>query len=295
MSAPLIRVTIRREGGESVELGHGARGDRLVLIEGAQGLGMAPASYETAPVPVGHGSILRGSRLDERELFVPFLVDPGSAAEYDAELERLTRLVSPLDTRPLWLRVQPLGRDEWREIQVRYAGGLDGTGELYRGDYGTIGLRLRALDALWSGPEETITQTVTAGSKPFVSATVNFFPVMLADASVDGVLSLYVAGDAPTYPVWTVTPPGEDLTINHSSGAGLFLSGALAETITLDMRTRELTSASMPNGELWDRVSPTSRTFALTPGTNTVEFSMVNATAASLVHVTYRPQFLRGH
>ena len=35
------------------------------------------------------------------------------------------------------LRVTAAGRASWREIPVRYSGGLDGAGELYRGEWGT--------------------------------------------------------------------------------------------------------------------------------------------------------------
>lgn len=299
MSTPYVTITLHRAGGDSVTLGavHGTDSP-LVLIEGAQGLGMGPTSHTTAPRLVGHGSILRGSRIDEREIFLPFMLDPGAGAmEYNEWLERVTRLVSPLDHRELTLRVTAFGRSSWREMPVKYAGGLDGAGELYRGEWGTIGLRFKAVDALWRGAPQTIKQQVNPGRKPFLSTTSPFFPVMLADAVIAGEITVAVVGDAPTWPTWTVSPPGSDLTIvKLKTGETFQLLGLIDETITLDMRRGRLTSVTYPNGELWDRVPPDKgATFQLDPGSNRLQFAMVGASEASFLHMVYQPRYLRGH
>lgn len=299
MSTPHVIITLHRAGGDFVTLGAVHSTDSpLVLVEGAQGLGMAPTSHTTAQRLVGHGSIHRGTRMDEREIFLPFLLDPGAGpVEYNAWLERVSRLVSPLDERELTLRVTPIGRTSWREIPVKYAGGLEDTGELYRGDYGTIGLKFKAFDALWRGQPITHKQQVNPGRKPFLSATSPFFPVMLADAVIAGEITLNVTGDSPTWPTWTVSPPGSDLTIvKRRTGQTFQLLGLIGETITLDMRRGRLTSATYPNGELWDRVPPDKgATFQLEPGSNALQFAMVGASEASFLHLVYQPRYLRGH
>lgn len=297
-TTPYVTITLHRAGGDSVTLGavHSTTSP-LVLIEGAQGLGMAPTSHSTAARLVGHGSIHRGTRMDEREIFLPFLLDPGTALDYNSWLDRLTRLVSPLDERELTLRVTPIGRSSWREIPVKYSGGLDGLGEKYRGEYGTIGLRFKAFDALWRGAPQTIKQQVNPGRKPFLSTTVNFFPVELADAVIAGEITVNVTGDAPTWPTWTVSPPGSDLTIvKLATGETFQLLGLIDETITLDMRRGRLTSATYPNGELWDDVPPDKGAmFQLDPGNNALQFAVVGASESSFLHMVYQPRYLRGH
>ena len=293
-----IEVSLYREGGgESITLDPtGTTGNPLVLIEGSEGLGMAPAEWATSPRLAGHGSTVRGGRLSERSIFVPFLVDAPTSQEYDMLMERLSRLVSPLDPARLMLRVQPYGRETYREIEVRYKGGLDSSGGTYRGTWGTVGLELMANEALWSGSAETAMKQVAPGSKPFISATVPFLPVTLSESVVAGQVVVEVRGDAPTWPRWTVTPPGSDLLISHINSKSQFqLLGSLTEPVVIDMGTGSLTSKSKPLGELWDQV-PANRgaLFELRPGRNVMNFSMVGATTASMVHMEYRPQYLRG-
>lgn len=298
MSTPHIEITLYRQDGDSITLdATGAHGAELVLIQGVQGLGAAPPSYSAAPRLAGNGSLLRGRRLDEREFFLPFLIDTNSPAAFNAWLERITRLVSPLDPAPLMLRVKPLGRDDYREIQVHYAGGLENTGDAYHGDWASIGLELKSFDALWSGQPEVIQQQVNAGQKPFLSETSPFFPVILAESVIQGQISIEVQGDSPTWPMWTITPPGTDLTIAHLNTSERFqLLGLMTEPVTINMRTGQLISDSKPNGELWDSVPPDKGAlFQLNPGFNQMKFAMVGATVDSMLYIEYRPQYLRGH
>lgn len=287
-------ISFHRGDGAELVLGNGGP-EPFHLLAGSQGLGVAPTTFASAPVPGGHGSLLRGKRLDERPVFIPVLLEAATADEADELREYLTRFVSPLDPDPLYLRVQTSGREKWRELRVHYSGGLDGVFEKGAQAWQTIGLEFRAFEALWRGEHETITKHVDPGLKPFLSTTEAFFPVLLADAVVDAQLTLDIAGDAPTFPVWTITPPGEDLLIVHTgTGQRFFLDGLITEPVTINMETWAITSATYPNGELWDRVSVDSTMFELLPGTNTLEFSMVGSTTDSMVHVTYQPRYLRG-
>lgn len=289
-------ISLHRAGGSSVTLGPASSG-AVRLLYGSQGLGVAPTSFSTNPRVAGHGSVLRGHRLDEREVFIPVLLWGESMSELNLTRDELTSFLSPLDGRPLTLRVSSPDRERWREIPVRYSGGLQGDyGQGYHGHWQRTGLEFKAVDALWRAEPLQVSRQVAPPRKPFLSATTNFFPVELAAATISGRIEVDMVGDAPTHPVWTVTPPGDDLTIKHvETGHRFFLGGTLTETVTIDMEAGSLTSVTYPNGELWDRVSLDSRLFELDPGPNTLEFSMVNATANSMVHVTYSPRFLAGY
>lgn len=297
MSASKTVLSFRREGGQTITLGNGEHDKTFHLLEGSLGLGVAPASFASTAVPGGHGSHLRGKRLDERDVFVPVLVESDSAGGVVAEKDRLEKLLSPVDPRPLWLRVEVPGREGYRELPVHYAGGLQGDYGSEAGfDFLRLGLQFRSFSAFWYGDTKTISRSVNPGTKPFLSATEPFFPVVLSDSVVDAQLTLNVAGDAPTFPVWTVVPPGEDLNIVHTtSGRKFFVDGVLTETITIDMEAESIRSATIPEATWWDRVSADSHPFPLLPGENVLEFSLVGADSSSLVHVTYRPRFLAGH
>lgn len=292
-------ISFHRAGGGSYTLGAAGSAAPVRLARGATGLGIAPPSFATSPKLAGHGSVKRGKRLNERDTMLPVMLSTSSMSGLNDVREDLVRFLSPLDERELTLRVDVPGRDRWREIPVDYAGGLEGDfDDAYHGTWEKRVLEFKATEALWRGePVRVSKQTDTADAKPFLSATQPFFPVILADSTVAGQLTVDVQGDAPTYPVWTITPPGSDLLIrNRDTGARFYLDGLLTETIHLDMEIGRLWSASDPTGETyWDRVDEDFRMFALQPGRNQLDFSLVGATDASEVNVTYSPRFLAGY
>lgn len=295
------RISFHRAEGESIILGSGALGDKLILIKGSQGLGIGPMSFASSPIPTGNGSIMRGSRIDEREIFIPILVDCQSPNELNNTLDHLQSVLSPFDERDLTVRVKNPGRDDWREMRVWYSGGLeDAYGDTYRGKYTTVGLRFKAVDATWRGKPTSITKRVDGAVKPFLSddPTVSFFPVVLSDGVVDGQMSFNITGNAPTYPKWRITGPGQDLNIVHvTSGKTFTLEGLIEadDPITIDMENGTVTSVLYPNYELHTRVPLSSRHFKMNPGVNDIEFVMVGATEGSEVSVTYQPRWLGGH
>lgn len=292
-------ISFHREGDGSLHLGRAGGPGALNLIRGAQGLGAAPVSFSSAPRLAGHGSVFRGKRLDERDIFLPLELRGGTMSGANTVRDDLRRFLSPLDDRELTLRVSVPGRDRWREIPVHYAGGLEGDDDdQYHGHWERVGLELKSLEALWRGEPESQPFQVDAPTKSFLSLTEPFFPVLLADSTVAGRIQVDVAGGAPTAPLWTITPPGEDLLIRHAeSGSEFFLEGYLGETVNLDMSNGRLWSASDPMGDLlWERVpADRGQLFQLTPGRNTIEFALVGSTADSMVHVTYAPRYLAGY
>ncbi|MGG7653497.1 phage distal tail protein [Kocuria rosea] len=289
-------VSLHRADGRSVVLGHPRDDVPVALTFGVEGLGAGPVSFATSPRLAGHGSVLRGVRVDERELFLPVLLRGATASEVADTRESLTRFLSPLDASMLTLRVAAPGRDTWREITVRYAGGLEGKfSEGYRGVWHRLGLEFKSVDALWRGEPVPIEKQVDAAHKPFLSQTVGFFPVVLADSTVAGRISVDIAGDAPTPPVWYITPPGEDLLIrNVRTGARFYLSGLLTQQIVVDMEAGRVYEAA--TGEnLNHRTSMDTRFFELAPGRQEIEFSMIGATSASKLELVYSPRYLAGY
>src|SRR5699024_896315 len=52
-----------------------------------------------------------------------------------------------------------------------------------------------------------------------------FFPIFLADSTVQGDHELVVEGDAPVWPVWEITGPGKDVEIIGPGGDRIFIEG----------------------------------------------------------------------
>src|SRR5699024_9560737 len=78
-----------------------------------------------------------------------------------------------------------------------------------------------------------------------------FFPIFLADSTVQGEHELTVEGDAPVWPVWEIQGPRKDVEIIGPDGPRLFVEGEVSSPITIvtDPRKRSISDAS---GLIWE-------------------------------------------
>jgi len=114
-----------------------------------------------------------------------------------------------------------------------------------------------------------------------------FFPVFLADSTVQGEHELRVEGDAPVWPVWEITGPGRDVEIIGPCGGRLFVQGEVTSPITIvtEPGKRSIRDAS---GLIWDRMKPgDDQFFALEPGEQTVKMTMVGGNPESTIKAVY--------
>ena len=114
-----------------------------------------------------------------------------------------------------------------------------------------------------------------------------FFPIFLADSTVQGEHELRVEGDAPTWPVWEVVGPGKDVEIIGPDGSRLFVEGEVTSPITIvtEPGKRSIRDAS---GLIWERMKPgDDEMFALRPGVNHVRMTMVGGTPESVIRAVY--------
>lgn len=272
-----------------------AGNERAMLIHGSTGLGIAPVVVTPDPLVGAHGSLLRNVRLDERDISIPVFMQRDSQGELDEVRRGLETFLSPLRT-GLNLSVEHEGQD-YREIGVVYTGGLEGDyGDDYHGVWEKRLLEFKATDALWRGAPEVISKAVAPGVKPFISGSIAFFPIILGASTVQGRVTFSVRGDSPTAPVWTITGPGRDLLIREiSTGKRFQLDGTITSPITIDMAAGDITAEGATRGELWSRVSLDSEMVPMSPGVSEWEVSMVGATTASRIDVSYEPRWLVGY
>ena len=114
-----------------------------------------------------------------------------------------------------------------------------------------------------------------------------FFPVFLADSTVQGEHELRVEGDAPVWPVWEIQGPGRDVEIIGPCGGRLFVSGEVTSPITIvtEPGKRSIRDAS---GLIWERMKPgDDQFFALEPGEQTVKMTMVGGNPESTIKAVY--------
>ncbi|MDN6350110.1 MAG: hypothetical protein L0J69_00260 [Yaniella sp.] len=114
-----------------------------------------------------------------------------------------------------------------------------------------------------------------------------FFPVFLADSTVQGEHDLTVEGDAPVWPVWEIQGPGRDVEIIGPDGSRLFVEGEVTTPIRIvtEPGKRSIRDAS---GLIWERMKPgDDQFFPLEPGEQTVKMTMVGGTPESTIKAVY--------
>ena len=280
-------VSFGRDG-DVMSLGRGEEGPTLHMY-GSTGLGIAPVSVASSERLSGDGSIVRGVRYDSREVFIPLLLESSSAVGLSELRRDLNARLAP-HLGPVEIRVQDEASGSDRMIRGYYKGGLEGDfGSGFHGRWQTLGLTFECPDPWWLGPEQTVELRINPGSKPFISQSVPFFPVMLAQSTVMGQFQVDVHGAGPVLPTWEIVGPGTDLVISNGRDflevAGVFANDSVT---VIDAASGRITP------DRWADVSLRSRLFALKPGPQTLTVTLVGATADTLVRLTYRERYLEG-
>lgn len=280
---PIVSFT---RSGQALELGRS--GSDLVLhLHGSTGLGLAPVTLASTDRPGGDGTVVRGVRYDQREVFLPIRMKAATVADLTGMRRALMRLLAP-HLGPVDIRVQDPATGTDRTIHGYYTDGLSGDfGAGFHGTWQTLGLTFQCPDPWWLGEERVTTFAVNPGVKPFLSQTVPFFPVLLAQSTVQGRFEVTVHGDGPAYPVWEVTGPGEDLIISDGTSEirinGNFPAGQVTRIDTREGRI-------VP--DRWASTTVTSRLFPLQPGRSVLTVTMAGASVDTTVRLSYRERFL---
>ena len=280
-------VSFARDG-EVFELGRSGT-DPVLHLHGSTGLGLGPVSIASSERLAGDGSIVRGVRYDAREVFIPLYVEAASTGELSAVRRDLTALLAP-HRGPVDVRIVDPATGSDRMIRGYYTEGLDGDfGDTFHGTWQTLGLTFTCPDPWWLGPERLVELRVNPGAKPFLSDTVPFFPVILAQSVVQGRFDVDIEGAGPVLPSWEVVGPGEDLRISNGTDVieidGEFEAGT---STVIDAATGRITP------DRWADTSLRSRLFALEPGRQTITVSLVGATTDTVVRLVYRERYLEG-
>lgn len=283
--SPIVSLS---RNGETFTLGRGPD-DPVLHLYGSTGLGLAPVDIASKDRITGDGSIVRGVRYRAREVYLPLLMEADSVAGLSVMRRELNRLLAP-HLGPVEIRIEDPASGTDRMIRGYYREGLDGDfGDGFHGSWQTLGLTFECPDSWWLGPEQTVELRVNPGSKPFLSDTSPFFPVILAQSVVQGRFDVTIEGDGPVWPAWEVLGPGTDLVIARGTDR-IEIAGSFSPTspVLID------TAAGRITPDRWADTSLRSRLFSLDPGQQSLTVTLVSATPATLVRLTYRERYLEG-
>jgi hypothetical protein len=260
-----------------------------VLASGTRGLSAPEYRYTTATYAGLPGATLTAVQADQRLVNLGMQVEATDPATFRQRWRRLIRAMRPMAGDGT-LTVT----DEWgdtRSFTCRYAGGLEGDGEAeFSGTVGRAVVRLAGFDPWFYGDEQPVNFGLAAPT-PFFP----ILPVHLSPSSIQGEFSVDLSdADADTYPAWTITGPGSQLTLtNVTTGRTIQVTTDLGDgqTMTIDTRPGFQSVRRGDGVNLMDALSTDPALWPLTPGINTVSAQLTNAGPASRITGTYRPRY----
>ncbi len=267
-------------------LNYGVDWPFFVVERGAQGLALPAPRVVREEIPFDHGTRRRAVKVAEREVDLPILAAaPDAVALYDL-IGQLSRWLDP--TRgAATLRCAVGART--RDLGVVYQGGLPER-RVLGASAARFVLTLGADDPYWYDTAETqIAYTLDASTQ---RGLFPFFPLVVSSAVVFAVPAIVNPGDAPAWPVWTVTGPGADLALrNTTTGEALMLPGTIAagEVVTVDTRPGAKTVTRL--GGTTALLDTRSSFWALARGQNALSLELANATAASSIQLSYKARW----
>lgn len=170
-----------------------------------------------------------------------------------------------------------------RNLPAYYRGGLD-KGVQVGTTYACV-LSFYAPSPWWRGTPLTLSWGLAAPS-PFFP----FFPLVLSASTIAGQVTVDLSDtDAATYPVWTVTGPGSQLTLtNQTTGLSLVLNAALGDgvTATIDTRPGQQRITRGDGLNLFGSLASDPNLFPLIDGAQTVSAVLTNAGGNSRITLT---------
>lgn len=290
-------------------------GDEYVLtsgedhdtLEGISGRGMPPIRLSEDVVPLQPGARLRDVQHGVRDVAVPVVFTAETLTEVRAILRGVMRTFDPTRGDGTLRVTTPDGVE--RELTCRYQGGFEIVeGPPARGispaQAAQAGLLVfRAFDPYWYNTtpfEATYTSGGAEGQFfPIPNPTTGSFITLVGSTVFTTVtITLGTDLDAASWPVWTITGPGDNLalrnlttgqTMEFTNAGGLSL--ATGDVATLDLRPGVKTLELADGTNLYPYLTNASVLWALGP-TQQVQVELINADVDTEVGLWVRGAYL---
>jgi hypothetical protein len=269
------------------------------LADGVSGLGAAPVTLTTDPLPRG-GVRLRHVQPQARTIIWPVHVEGETHQEFiDLWRAMGKAFTDTLRYGPGILDIaRPDGRR--RQIKVVYQDGWDGLGQAGTGNsWDKAVVTLLAQDPYFYDPEPVVIVRTFGGagdSADFLSP----YP-SVSNSQVLGATTLTNPGDIIAWPTWTINGPASLATITNSDTGAAFavdpnaaaiahgnlLAGEYVTVITDPPAVR------FGNGDVWTGSLnwPSAALWGLDPGDTDVSFVLAGAADGSAVVCSFNPRY----
>ncbi|MFJ3775221.1 phage distal tail protein [Streptomyces sp. NPDC090075] len=251
---------------------------------GVTGLGLPPVSVQWLE-GAGDGAVYRATRVQTRDIDIPVEILAHDRTELQAQLSRLALVLAGGCT-----LVLDQGNGVMWSSEVHRVGGGEytyGSDTVGGREFQTV-LTLRAGDPYFTSSEQQIRyvggSTATAA---FLSSLAN---VKVAPSQAIGQINLLNSGDAPAYPVWDVTGPGDHFVATSPTGETLKWTGTLTAGQKLTIDTRKGTVVDQSGTNRYDLLDTAPRFWTVQPGESTAVASLLNTTTASRITCSFYPR-----
>lgn len=279
------RLRLESADGDAFDLdGIVGSGQGIAALSGVTGMGLPPISTQWAE-GAGDGAQYRGERALPRDIDLPLYVQAPTRPELRAIVSRLAHMLAG----PLTLRFVEDNGESWT-LGVRRVGGGNVTlgPDSEASNWLSTVLTLRAGDPYWTASEVTRREVVASAGRGLMLGTASLARMRLAASQTLGSILFENPGDAPAYPVWTITGPGSNLVATSASGESFTWMGSLTagQWLTIDTRTasvRDHTGVSR-----YAQLGPAPKLWRVPPGITTANVALNDTTAASRIAVEWQ-------
>ncbi|WP_454051465.1 hypothetical protein [Cellulomonas sp. Marseille-Q8402] len=258
-----------------------ATGGTAVLDDGLDGFGLPPVSprfFEGA----GDGSTYRGARVQPRDLTLPVLITATGQGLLRDRVSALATVLSPAHAPALLTLTEPDGT-AWTTEVVRTGSGTPVTdGETHY----AVEVALRAPDPYWTRENATAQTIESAGAgRGLLRPGGSLSKLRLASGQVIGDAVIENPGDAPAYPLVTLTGPATGFELTSPRGERLVWSGVLTEGERRVFDHLAGTVVDGSGGNRYAELGAAPRFWAIPPGVQTAHVDVVGSSVGRVVAV----------
>jgi hypothetical protein len=204
------------------------------------------------------------------------------------ELRRWARVLDPAPGEGTLTVVN--GPSPGRFLRCSYEAGLEELAE----EFPNLNVGHLLFRAVWPYWLDTTEQSVSVAQGTAMQTWFPFLPLILGASDAFAAFTVTVTGDVPSWPVITVTGPGQEVTAtNDSTGDSWTVSGSLAAGSKLIVDTRpSYKGVTVDGANAYPRLTAGSSLWPLLPGGNRVTVSMALTDPGSLAVFSWRNAWL---
>jgi hypothetical protein len=314
-------VAIEGANGEQFALSSDGGTGQIFLRRGPKGLDMIPWDVQVDEYPALDGEVIRAVRGQSREIFLPLTVWGTTRPQMVAAKRRLIKALNParMSARMPKLVVSEFTDagtyEDQREIEVYYAGGLDGDEGSDNGlTWNSFGLVLRSTSPFFSARTDTTSSFYVypelnpffpgGGTQPFVSADgLTGGMQLVGKPSFVTAITVSNPGDVSSYPTWQIEGPISApfqlvrAQTDYSPAQSLdvvSLTLTAGQTWTLNTEPGKLRSVSGAGTSVgWSALATNPQFWALDPGPNDITINGLAPGVTPLaLGFTFRAKYL---